>query len=288
MTPRLLITGATGLLGSCFLREAPADKASAGVLWTPLGVSRTVERGNCLSLDITSRNDWLACVREQRITHIVNCAANRNPDACREDPVGAYAANAGLPSLLAEVSRLTGVRLVQISTDYVFDGEAAPYAENAQPCPCNVYGHSKRAGELAVLSAPQSLVVRIPALFRMDVDDVRNVVRVFAEKLRQGERFVMDAETVRYYTLADDVARAVCHAITVGAEGVLHLTSSQRTSKAGLARAVARHLGLPESLVVDGPVDVSAEKRPLDSHLDASLYASMNGPHLRGVVDCFS
>ena len=272
-----LITGASGLLGQCLVRQCPAD---ASVMAT----GRTASGGAPVALDPSDVRAAEALVRQHGVSHIINCAAIRSPDTCRDNPDAARAANAGIPQALAAVATATGATFVHISTDYVFDGANPPYAEEARPNPVNVYGLTKQAGEDAARVAPHHLIVRIPAQFRADLSDPRNVSTIFARRLREQGHLTEDAVTVRYYTLADDTADAIWYCIRNGVTGTIHLTSDEKTSKAGLARTVAGWLGLPADSVTDGPIDVSTELRPLDSHLDGRRYRTMGGPVLRGVA----
>ncbi len=101
---------------------------------------------------------------------MINCAAQTNVDRCEHEPAEAFALNAEGPRFLADICARKGARLIQISTDYVFDGEKTePYSEEDEARPISVYGESKLAGEQHVLAASEDhLVVRVSWVFGPD------------------------------------------------------------------------------------------------------------------------
>src|SRR5207302_841849 len=136
-----LVTGAGGQLGSDVgdLLRAYNEECVA--------VSRA-------ELDITDRDDVDRVFAEVRPDIVVNCAAYTNVDGAESDEEGAYAVNAHGPAMLAERCASLGARLLHVSTDYVFAGDAsAPYDERTRPAPRTAYGRSKAAGEQAVLTS---------------------------------------------------------------------------------------------------------------------------------------
>ncbi len=273
---KVFIAGASGLLGQCVWRELSKEHEVVGAY---CGRPRPGLRRLAI--------EDAAAVREMigagSFTHIVNCAGLRSPEYCREHPDAAYAVNGLAVENLARAADSSGALLLHVSTDYVFNGERPPYREDDLPNPINFYGRSKLAGEHVAQSARRHLVLRVPALWRADLTDKRNVATAIARQLRAGERLRLDAETVRYYTLADDVARAISFCLKRGCEGMLHVTAEQKTSKADFARRLAGALKLAKDLVEDAPPSPEAEARPLDSHLGADKYRQMGGPSFRSV-----
>jgi dTDP-4-dehydrorhamnose reductase len=270
---RILLTGANGLLGRCLHRALGAGGAHEVV-----GTCHTRAAPDLRPVELTDPDAVSALLGEGGFTHIVHAAAWRDPERCLQDPAGACAVNAGAVELLARGANRTGARLVQVSTDYVFDGEAPPFAETDAPNPVNVYGRSKLAGEVAARTAERHLVLRIPALYRLDLTDPRNAAAGAARRLRAGETLVADDRIARYYTLADEVADAVRFLLEAGAEGVLHLSASGRTTKAGFCRLLAAALGLDPDRVRADTEPPTGDRRPRDSHLATDAYARLNGP----------
>lgn len=274
---KLLVTGANGLLGRCLCREFTARGWSVD----PRG-NRSLAPG-MQTLDITDFAAVRATVQSGGYTHIVNTAADRNPESCRQNPGNAYLLNAGAVEHLAMTANESGAMLCHFSTDYVFDGTAAPYREEDRPNPVNAYGRSKLAGEIAARTAARGLILRIPALYRLDLSDARNCLRAFGLQCKPQQSLVQEAVCIRYYTLADEVAAATGFLLADGQTGTLHLSSEEPTTKAGLCRLLCTRLGWDPQCIVNGGVEAGSEQRPLDSHLDTTRYNSLGGPLFTGV-----
>ncbi|MGZ6993395.1 MAG: SDR family oxidoreductase, partial [Ilumatobacteraceae bacterium] len=144
---RVLITGAGGQLGLDLVRccEVAGDEV--------MPATRAV-------LDVSDRDAVYGCVSVWRPDVVINCAAWTAVDACEADPVRALALNGLAVRWLAESCDRAAARLVQISTDYVFDGALdRPYHEWDDPAPQSVYGSSKLAGEREALVLGASATV---------------------------------------------------------------------------------------------------------------------------------
>lgn len=148
MTLRALVFGASGQVGTALQLTAPA---SADVV--------------AHQLRDTDIRDALAVARaiETSRPHVIfNCAAFTGVDAAEQDRDEAFQANAVAPGIVAESAERASIRLVHISTDYVFDGSSrVPYVPQSTPAPVNVYGATKLEGERRVMAAsPRSVIVR--------------------------------------------------------------------------------------------------------------------------------
>ena len=166
---------------------------------------------------------------ELRPDAVVNAAAHTSVDDAERHPAQAWQANALGPALLASICAERAIRLVQVSTDYVFDGTAcSPYPPDAALCPIGVYGASKAAGELAVLQAlRQSLIVRTSWLFSPFRDNfVRTVFGLLPA--RESLRVVDDQHGTP--TAARDLAGAILRLLDQGATGVFHVAGSGCTT----------------------------------------------------------
>lgn len=277
--PRLLITGASGLLGGCLYRQAPSGP------WQVEGTAHTRSSRALIPLDLTQHDAVSALVRKGRYDRILHSAALRSPDYCLAHSDEAWAVNSEATAHLARAAAAAGVPLTYISTDYVFPGDKPPYTEVAPPRPINRYGETKLAGEQAVLDHDSNLAVRIPALYRIDLEDEGSFVTQIHRQLKAGETLTHDAETVRYYTCADDVAAAILFLCAREETGIIHLSAGERSTKAGFARAVATRLGIPSGRVQNGPPPTTGDRRPHDSHLAMTRYPGMGGPPLRGLSE---
>lgn len=180
---------------------------------------------------------------------VANVAAYTAVDAAESDEGAAFTVNAVGPGLLARAAHAAGARVVQISTDYVFDGLAEhPYAEDAPILPRSAYGRTKAAGEWAVRAeAPDHLVVRTAWLYGANgACFPKTIARLAAEK---GSLDVI-ADQVGQPTwtvdLADLVERLVAARVPAG---TYHGTSSGETSWHGFAQAAVAAAGLDPAIV---------------------------------------
>jgi dTDP-4-dehydrorhamnose reductase len=245
---RWLVTGAAGMLG----RDLTALLSTHGEEVTGL---------NRAGLDITDAAAARVALDAREPDVVVNCAAWTAVDDAESAEETALAINGHGPAHLATACRETGTALVQVSTDYVFDGTAsAPYLENHRPAPRTVYGRTKLAGEQAVLSAlPGSgYVVRTAWLYGAHG---RNFVTTMIARARAGAPVTVVDDQHGQPTWTADVARQI-HALVAfdAPAGIYHATSSGHTTWHGLAREVFTLTGADPTLV--SPVPTSAYPRP--------------------------
>lgn len=190
---------------------------------------------------------------------VVNAAAWTAVDDAESREAEAFAVNALAPALLGAAAREAGARLVHVSTDYVFAGDATePYAEDAPPGPRSAYGRTKLAGEWAVAAAcPDHLVVRTAWLYGDGPCFPRTIARLLSER----EQITVVEDQRGQPTWTRDVAELVVRLI--GAEappGTYHGTSSGSATWRELAQAVARALRTDPARV--GPTTSDAFVRP--------------------------
>lgn len=159
---KVLITGASGLLGRAVKKEFERDAA-----WKVLGLAYSRAGGDLRKIDLSDFEAVRDVVNEFRPDVIVHAAAERRPDVVDNNIDLATKLNVDVSQNLALVAKASNSFLLYISTDYVFDGNDPPYKPEDQPNPLNTYGHLKWAGEKAVLNAyPQrSGILRLPILY---------------------------------------------------------------------------------------------------------------------------
>lgn len=193
---------------------------------------------------------------------VVGCAAWTAVDPAEENEAGAFSVNAVGAANLARASREAGARMVQISTDYVFDGLAGdPYAEDAPIAPRSAYGRTKAAGEWAVRATnPDHLVVRTAWLYGAHGPCFpRTIARVAREK---GSLDVV-ADQVGQPTWTVDLADLVTRLVVAGSPaGTYHGTSSGSGSWFDLACAVVAAAGMDPAIVSPTTSDVYVRPAP--------------------------
>ena len=244
MTVRWLVTGAAGMLGRDLVEVLSDDDV--------LGLARA-------ELDVTDEASVARAVTGHDV--VVNAAAWTDVDGAEDAEAEATRVNGVGPRVLAEECRRSGARLVHLSTDYVFDGEAGePYAEDAPPAPRSAYGRSKLAGEQAVRDVlpTGSYVVRTAWLYG---EHGRNFVRTMIGLERDRETLDVVDDQRGQPTWTVDVAERIGALVRAEAPaGTYHATSSGDTTWCGLAKAVFTELGADPARV--RPTTTEAFPRP--------------------------
>lgn len=231
---RWLVIGSSGMLGTDLVRALEVSGADV------VGVDRS-------GIDVTDAATIDPAVEGRDV--VVNCAAWTAVDDAETREGDAFAVNATGPGLVARACARHGARLVQISTDYVFDGTASePYAETAPLRPRSAYGRTKAAGEWAVRAELEDhLVVRTAWLYgAAGACFPKTIARVARE--RGGLDVV--ADQVGQPTWTVDLADLVLRLVAAGAPaGTYHGTSSGLTSWHGFAQAVVEAAGMDPAIV---------------------------------------
>jgi dTDP-4-dehydrorhamnose reductase len=245
---RWLVAGASGMLGT----DLVAALASRGEAVT--GLDRA-------GLDVTDAASVTDAITRHRPDVVVNCAAWTAVDDAEASEEQALAVNAGGAASVAAGCAAAGARMVQVSTDYVFAGDAGrPYAEDDVPAPRTAYGRTKLAGERAVLARlPESgYVVRTAWLYGAHGGNfVRTMIKL------QDQRPAVDVVDDQHGqpTWTADVAGQIIALIHAGAPpGIYHATSSGQTTWFGLAQEIFGLLGADPAQV--RPVPSSTLSRP--------------------------
>lgn len=249
----ILVVGANGMLGND-LTSLLGDRAR--------GVD--IE-----DIDITDLHSTERVLTALRPSVVVNCAAYTDVDGCEANVDAAMQVNGEGVAHLAMATRTIGARLVQISTDYLFDGaKGGPYREDDLPHPLNVYGESKLAGEMNAAFNPDHLIVRTQWLYGLHGRNfVETMLRLAGEK---DELDVVD-DQIGSPTWTVDLARAIIALIDKGCTGVYHAANAGFCSWNGFAQAIFEEAGL--EIPVHGMTTEQLNrpaKRPLHSTLDCS------------------
>lgn len=242
---RWLITGAQGMLGT----DLVAAVRAAG---------HEVRGVDIADHDLTDPEQARAAVGDAEV--VVNCAAFTAVDAAEEKEGAAFTVNATAAAHVARACAAVGARLVQISTDYVFAGDATePYGEDDPQHPVGAYGRTKAAGEWAVAAAcPDHYVVRTAWLYG---EHGPNFPKTIARAAGQRDHLDVVDDQVGQPTWTVDLADLVVRLVASGApSGTYHGTSSGSTSWFGFAQRVVEAAGKDPGMV--RPTDSSTFVRP--------------------------
>jgi dTDP-4-dehydrorhamnose reductase len=241
---RIAVTGCDGQLGQWLVRSLQRDPAGApgatGKPWSDWELVGAFGHGDADFAEpqgLASLPD--RCSRPPDVW--INAAAFTAVDRCESEEALALRVNAESPGLLAEACRERGVRFVQVSTDFVFDGRARrPYNEDDPPHPLGAYGRTKLAGERSVLAShPEALVVRTSWVFGPGPNFVRTMLRLAEERAsgRATGPLAVVADQRGRPTYSADLARAILGLVGASASGIVHFANDGEASWWELARA---------------------------------------------------
>ncbi len=245
---RTLIIGAGGQLGSSLLK----------VISNSVGAGHKTN----IEIDITDMDALSKLFQETHPDIVINAAAYTNVDKCEIEKSKAYRINAKAVMNIVKLCRHENVKMVHISTDYVFRGDKGMYKEEDEPDPINYYGFTKAIGDAFALSYDNSLIIRTSGIFGKS----SNFPIFVYDKLSNGEKIsVIDG----YYSPihANLLAKGIA-SVMLDYNGILNI-AGERISRYDLAMRIAKTFGFNDHLVERvSKIDSMIAARPYDSSLD--------------------
>lgn len=249
---RVLVTGSNGLLG-----QKITDFVLAGdgveLIATSRGANRHPQSGGYryIDLDILDKHRLHDVVAAERPDAVINTAAMTNVDACESDPEGCRQLNVAAVQTLVSLAEDFGFQLIHLSTDFIFDGEAGPYAEDAVPNPLSLYGRSKLDAEhLIQASSCKWAILRTILVYGIVSDMSRSNIVLWAKgALEKGQPLNVVNDQWRMPTLAEDLAEACLLAVHKQAEGIFHISGNDFLAIHELVAEVADFWDLDKSLI---------------------------------------
>lgn len=269
---QILVTGCKGQLGNEIQLLAPKYAETCHFFFTDKE-----------ELDITNRKAVYAFIEQNHISIVINCAAFTAVDKAEDNAELCDLLNHVAPSYLAEAVASVGGSMIQVSTDYVFDGTGCtPYKEDDATNPQTVYGRTKLAGEESVIrSCAGSMVIRTAWLYSTFGNNfVKTMIRLGKERDALGVVF----DQIGSPTYARDLARSIMQIVDKGIiPGVYHFTNEGVCSWYDFTRAIHRLEGIDSCKVSpihteDYPVPA---QRPHYSVLDKSKIKETFGIDIR-------
>jgi dTDP-4-dehydrorhamnose reductase len=273
MAQRLLLTGASGFLGSA-CRAAWADAYTI----IPLCSRRTLSRPGLLPCDITDYGEVKAVLAEHRPDCVVHLAAIRDANLCQKQPLAAARVNTQATGDLAGLCADRHLPFVFTSTDLVFDGREAPYSEADSVNPLSAYGEQKAlAEELVRARWPAAVIARLPLLFGPVGEGTENYAASFLAALEAGQPQRLFVDEFRTPLSGTDAADGVRIALESGHAGLLHLGGAERVSRYEFGQAICRAAGVADSALEPiHQVDLTmAAPRPQDVSLSSELAGAL-------------
>ncbi len=265
---RVLITGASGLLGSNLVLAAfdAGHQVFATSLTRPLQLPNVGWR----AADLTSPEESAALMNAVEPDWVIHCAAATDVDQCEADQAWAFALNRDMARNVAEAAREVSAIHVHISTDAVFDGGQGPHAETDEARPINTYGLSKLEGEQAVVdSHPQAAIVRTN-FYGWSPPGRSSLAEWFLDYLRQGKRRPGFTDVQINPLLVNQLAVLLLDVTEAGLSGLYHIASREPITKYELGLRIANVFELDADLVQPNESEQAGLKaaRPKDLSLE--------------------
>ncbi len=271
---RILVTGGNGQLGNELKALAP-EFAHFGMTFTDLP-----------ELDLTDENALHDYFDHHGFDVVINCAAYTAVDKAENDPVGAMKVNRDVVKSLVTMCNHYDSYLIHISTDYVFDGRSErPYREDDPTNPQSVYGHSKLAGEEAMMDCLNpGLIIRTSWLYSSYGN---NFVKTIMKKAEEGNPLKVISDQYGNPTYARDLAKAILEilpgAMAQNDLNILHYSNEGICSWYEFAVSIVELAGIPCEI---NPISSTGyplpAPRPAYSALDKSLIKSKFGISIPG------
>lgn len=241
---RILVTGASGLLGINLAQEMISEHEIVGVdrgklVNAPFKVLKVdlLDSGAVDYIIDSAQPEWL-----------INCAALADLDACEANPELACRLNIDLPAQMAKACKARDISFVHISTDAVFDGRKDGfYNEEDLPDPLGVYSRTKLDGECAVLSEDENAIVVRVNFYGWSLGGRRSLAEFFFNNLIDNKTVSGFTDVIFCPILANDTARVLVKMLKKKLSGLYHLVGPQAMSKYQFGLEIARRFNLDES-----------------------------------------
>jgi dTDP-4-dehydrorhamnose reductase len=268
---KLLVTGASGLLGSKIVGLAREDYEVI-----PLHNTNSLHP-NSLKLDITNQNQVFNLFNKLKPDAAIHTASETNVDKCETEKKLAWEVNVDGTRNIAEACQKSGAKLLYISTDYVFNGKKGNYGEEDEPNPIDYYGVTKLEGENQVIqNCKNYAILRTSVLYGWHPWK-HNFATWVINELKQNKEITVVEDHYNTPTLADNLAEMAIEAIPKDLQGVYHACGSERIGRYEFARQIARAFDLNQNLI--RPIKMEQltawiAKRPRDSSLNTDKIRS--------------
>jgi len=283
---KLLVTGASGLLGSHVARLAAGRFDTLGLFQSlrPRDIPVRLE-----PLDLANAVVVRAKLDAFQPDLIIHCAALADADRAQREPDLARRVNVDATAALAQSARRLGAKMLLVSTDLIFDGrKAAPYVEDDPPCPLSFYGQTKLDAERVVQAEGGAwLIARPSLLYGPSPRGDRGLDERLGLALREGRAVKLFVDEFRCPIAACDLAAALLELADSPHTGVFHLAGSERLSRHEIGMRIARRFGWPTATIeAKSTRDVPMNPpRPANLALDTGKARSVLQTKLRGLTE---
>ncbi|WP_394992947.1 SDR family oxidoreductase [Emticicia sp.] len=277
---KILITGSNGLLGQKLV-ELLLKNAKNQVIATARGENRLpfTDGYEYKSMDITNREQVQDVIDKVKPNVIIHTAAMTNVDQCESEKDTCWQQNVSSVEYLVEACKKNDCFLLHISTDFIFDGKAGPYKEDAEANPISFYGWSKYAAEKAVTNSDIRWgIARTVLVYGIAHDMSRtNIILWVKKSLEDGKNIKVVTDQWRTPTLAEDLAKGCVLIAEKEAEGIFNISGKDFLTPYEMAMMTADYFKLDKSLIskADSTTFSQPAKRPPRTGFDLSKSQQM-------------
>jgi dTDP-4-dehydrorhamnose reductase len=272
---RILITGASGLLGVTLALEAAKQYTVTGTTQTQ---KLSTQAFRVIQCDLLAPGAVEELLDKTQPEWVIHCAAMANVDACEANPTLAERLNAWLPKKLAENVARGGARLVYISTDAVFDGIKGNYTEEDTPSPLSVYARTKWHGEMGVAEVnPDAIIARVN-FYGWSLTRQRSLAEFFYYNLTNGNIVRGFRDIFFCPLLVNDLGGILFDMLEKNLHGLFHVVACETISKYDFGLKLARIFSLDENLIIpstSGEANFLASRSPKLTLLTSKLAGAL-------------
>jgi dTDP-4-dehydrorhamnose reductase len=268
MSKKILITGSNGLLGQKLV-QLLSQKEGIQLIATAVGTDRlNTNTGNYVyeSMDVTDSENVMAIFEKHQPDVLIHTAAMTNVDTCETDLMGCQKLNVDAVNYLISACQKFDTFFCHLSTDFIFDGEAGPYTEEAEANPISIYGQSKlKAEELLISSSIRWAIARTVLVFGIVSDMSRSNIILWVKKsLEEGKTIQVVTDQFRTPTLAEDLAIGCFLIAQKEIEGIFNISGSDFLTPYEMAIKTADFFHLNKELIqtANSSTFQQAAKRP--------------------------
>ncbi len=259
---RVVITGSNGLLGQK-VTELLSQSQSYSLHLTSSQEESVfpADQAPYTRMDITDRSQVTRVIDELQPDTIINTAAITNVDSCETNREAAWRVNVNGVENLVHAGKLAGSHIIQLSTDYIFDGKSGPYSEEDRPNPIGYYGRTKLAAEnLLRTSNVGHAIVRTMVLYGQARKVKPNFALWLIRELQEERSVKVVSDQLGSPTFVDDLAYGIVKILELKKSGIYHISGPDVVSRYDFAREVARVFRLNTKLI--SAVKTSALNQP--------------------------
>ncbi len=263
---KILITGSNGLLGQKLV-DLYAGREDIELIATGRGEDRNLGSNHLYcKMDITSKDEVNEVFEKFQPDAVINTAAMTQVDQCEKDRESCWTQNVIAVEYLVNACSQNNTFLLHLSTDFIFDGEAGPYDEQAESNPLSYYGESKLASEQTLIKSNINWAIARTVLVYGIVHDMSrsNIILWVKKNLEEGNEIKVVNDQWRTPTLAEDLAIGCALIVDKQAKGVFNISGKDLLTPYEMAKKTANFFDLDTATMMetDGSIFKQPAKRP--------------------------